>query len=465
MTMHPLPRVDPATTQAAAVPPTAAPLPGPSAPTPAGGRAPDALGSSGSPSRVAAALRHLTAAVVLWLALALGLGLPGVAHAQSVSNPPEDPFAEVVVWDLPTLPDGWVRFDGPAFQILGPQEDAELLLHLSRHGAEALPRLASELGVAIGGDVTVVLADTAERFRTLQPGNPPSWADATAYPNVGAIFLRNPRLRGASTHSLTQVLEHEMIHVLLGRAFAPEPTPRWLQEGVAQVYSGEAGPDTTRQLSQGLVGRDPLSLSSLSYGFPADAHRASLAYAQSADFILWLRAEYGDDAVRRLVAEQRQGHSLRGAILRITGETLDTIDARWQARLSAQTPVWLTQTNLDLLLLGGAGVLLMFGGVARRRAFRQRMADWEEEEARLERLAREVARRRALERWAARWSGGFGSGSAGSSGPLGPGGSGGPGGPGGPDEPPSQARRGQAVAPPPALSGEACTGGPCASCA
>jgi hypothetical protein len=73
-------------------------------------------------------------------------------------------------------------------------------------------------------------------------GPSPEWADATAWPELGAIFLRSPDIRVGGDEPLEQVLDHELVHVLLGRAFGDEQPPIWLQEGVAQVLAKQLGP-------------------------------------------------------------------------------------------------------------------------------------------------------------------------------------------------------------------------------
>ena len=90
----------------------------------------------------------------------------------------------------------------------------------------------------VGRTVHVYVARTQEQFRTLQPGNAPTWADATAYPGMGTVFLRDPKIRIATDEPVEQVLDHELVHILLGRAFAPAIPPSWLQEGVRPASRG-----------------------------------------------------------------------------------------------------------------------------------------------------------------------------------------------------------------------------------
>lgn len=316
------------------------------------------------------------------------LSLATSADAAEFRNPPPELSEEA--WTPPALPPRWQTVPGIAFHAHGHLDDDRILRALSAHGEAALPRLAKALGVAISADVHVFVARSQEEFRQLQPGAPPGWADGTAYPEFGAIFLRHPDLRGGLARPLEQVLEHEMIHVLLGRAFHPKPTPRWLQEGVAQVYSGEAGPEITERVSRGLRGSSAFSLADLEGSFPADVHRADLAYAQSADFIQWFRATYGPDAVRALIRETRTGASLGYAVRQVTGTDLATIDSTWRSRLVSAVPVWTTPESLDVLLWGGTGFLILAVGFTRRRRWVRRLATWKDEDRALANLTREV---------------------------------------------------------------------------
>ena len=161
----------------------------------------------------------------------------------------------------------------------------ELLLYISHNASKALPEIAQVLGVSTGGHVEIYIAPTQDSFLAMQPAIPPDWADGTTWPKSGLIFLRSPTIRSGLSSPLEQVLNHEIAHILLGRAFGHRPVPHWLQEGVAQIVSGEYNGQTMETLGWGKMGSGWYSLQEISRGFPSNAARAKLAYAESAHFV------------------------------------------------------------------------------------------------------------------------------------------------------------------------------------
>ncbi len=334
-------------------------------------------------------------ALVLTFLLLIG-AMP--AHAQEwVSAPVVEEGPE-----LPVVPEGWVTIPGPFLRVHAPEAETDVALRMARHGAEALPRLADTLEVAIGSTVHVYVAPTQGTFHSLQPGAPPSWADATAWPHLGAIFLRAPDLRVGGDEPLEQVLEHELVHVLLGRAFAPRVPPTWLQEGVAQVLAGQVGPDVGRTLAEGAIAGELGSLEGIEHGFPIDPLRARLAYAKSADFVAFLVDTYGTDALARLVRESAAGQPMSAAVYRATGRFLEDVESDWRARHGGPSRGMAAFLQDGTWLFALVGLGLIGVGIARRRRFRRRLKEMEREEAAIDALLADLAARRAAALAAAR---------------------------------------------------------------
>lgn len=297
-----------------------------------------------------------------------------------------------------TLPEDWIASPDTYATVHGAPEDSVTVTRIAEHVATALPLLSARLGVPAGAAVDIVIAPTNALFGSLQPGHTPDWADGTAWPDRGEIFLHAPSARRGHAPRLEQVTDHELVHILVGRAFQGRPVPRWLQEGLAQFYAGELGPQTAEVLTRGAATGRLLPLKRISAGFPADALGAQLAYAQTADFTAFLAqraggGERGDAVLRKLLAAGQRGATLEEAVYAATGEELGVIEAAWRARWLSP---WvrangLAQSGIPAL---AAATLLAVGAWRRRRRYHAGLERLEAQE-RAEEAWREEQRRRA----------------------------------------------------------------------
>ena len=192
-------------------------------------------------------MRAWLLAAVLWLFSSLAIAEPSLRTA-----PDTTAVAAAMQAALPPVPPDWVSYSDPYATVYAAPEDDATALHLSRYVARSLPRLSDEMGLPIGNQIHIYVAPTQEDFFAMQPGNAPHWADGTAYPHRGVIFLRAPSVRGGMAEPLEQVLDHELAHIILGRAFGARPVPRWLQEGVAQLVAREYTQELTDRIGAGM---------------------------------------------------------------------------------------------------------------------------------------------------------------------------------------------------------------------
>lgn len=312
-----------------------------------------------------------------WLPAWVGLWLVGLLLSTPVlasSELPPGPQATAGTTQLSAVegrrvevPVGWHTLHGEHLRVHGPIRHMGLMEALLDHADPRVPRLAERLRHPIGAPIDVFLSTTDAEFRRVQPGEPPAWADATAYPGLGAVYLRAPQARGGDRDPLTTVLDHELVHIVVGRAFAPERAPTWLQEGLAQLHAEQYDLARIRQLSTAAIS-GPIALDRLEGAFPRNPHAASLAYAQSVDFLVWLEREYGEAVVPALVEELRGGATLADAILTVTGRPLHEVDAAWSSRFTGFSgAVWSIFGSPDFMWLVAAilGAAAMF--IVRRR--------------------------------------------------------------------------------------------------
>jgi hypothetical protein len=288
----------------------------------------------------------------------------------------------------PAPPRDFVTVHGSFLRVHGAPHDRDTLLRLSQHGSTSVMALTERLRVPVGGTIHVFVATSDKQFREMQLGNAPTWADGTAYPSRSSIFLRTPSIRGGQATPIDKVLDHELVHILLGRTFHPKRPPTWLQEGIAQVMAGEQGPHTIDAIRDGTLSGGFIRMDDLARGFPSDPLRARLAYAESADLISFIQVSYGPDAVPMLIDELARGENIRAAVRRSTGDGLDEVNDAWAGRFSTsawRAMSWSTLFREDVLF-GFCGVMLGFGFLVRRKEYKRRLAEMEEEERRTDEL-------------------------------------------------------------------------------
>jgi len=295
--------------------------------------------------------------------------------AQAPQTTPEEPSEAV----MPALPEGWITVEGTYSKFYGPFDDTPALVRLSEHADKSIPAIAGKLQTSALPILHIYVVDSNKDFVTLQPGAPPHWADATAWPQHRLIFLRAQSLRSGVARPQKQVLDHEITHVLLGQVFGSSPIPHWLQEGLAQWFAGEVTPEVTRQIARGSWGKGLIPLEQLRRSFPKDPMRAQLAYAESADVIGFIATEYGEATLTELVKRTARGEPLESIIEDLTGDSLQHLDQRWRSRLEGS---WLSLEvfTSDTFLFTLASGALVIGYIGVRIRNRRRLRQWEKRE-------------------------------------------------------------------------------------
>jgi len=334
-------------------------------------------------------VRALLRILLVILGLGFGLGAtstPSLAGSPSAHATVADPWS-LDGTDRPEVPADWGTVTGDYVRIHHHPDDHGVAMLLARHAATSVPAFADRLDVPSGGVMDVYLAHTDAQFAAMQPGASPDWADGTAWPLRGLIFLRTPTIRRGASEALETVLDHEVVHVLMGRAFKGRPVPRWLQEGVAQVYARQYSSATTDALAAGLLGHGLMPMEDLATGFPADPVRARLAYAQSADLVAWLQNTYGPATIPTLVRSLAHGDGFGAAVHQSTGQYVDQVDRAWRGRL-ASSGLWLRPLTSQTTLLAVGAVVLVIGGLGVRRRTRVRLDRMDAEERSRDAVAR-----------------------------------------------------------------------------
>ncbi len=265
------------------------------------------------------------------------------------------------------LPADWEAASSEHVTVHAPPSQARAARQLAREADDHLLRLVDITGLdEPRGHIDAYLAPDRASFSSIQPGEPPAWAAGTAYPSRGLIFVL---MNSPGEKTARQVFVHEMAHVVLHWSFGDAEPPRWLEEGIAQVAAGELSLSTHATLTRAAATGQLLPLSSLTRGFPHHAAGARVAYAQSRDLILYLRARYGEAVIGAVVSAMAAGAPAEEAIEASTGTPFDELEAAWLSRIRRRY-AWITVLGGSGTFWAVAAMLLVAGWVRRRRRHR-----------------------------------------------------------------------------------------------
>jgi len=206
---------------------------------------------------------------------------------------------------------------------------AEELLSLAE---DVIDRLAMDMGVPRPGEAMIWVYNN-ERDMSRATSTRSESYDARVV-TLGMAMGDGTLLLLGSHGDVRETLAHELCHVVVGLA-TDNPyieIPRWLDEGLAMYAEGEL-PRSNRTALDAAIARDELiSLRSLT-SYTGDPEEVNLFYGQAYSVVAFILDEYGDEAMRDLLAVFSEGRRQDDALQEVLGFGLDELEARWRASL------------------------------------------------------------------------------------------------------------------------------------
>lgn len=261
------------------------------------------------------------------------------------------------------------------FETLAAESAAEA--RLRRVDPARLGAIMQLVGLNDGGaPITVVLAGEDSDVARATP----SWVAGFANGPSDTVVLLPARSPRYPHDSLESVLDHEVAHVLIGRAAAGRPVPRWFHEGVATVAERSWHFDDTRQLAWALLTGTPVAVDRVDALFSSGYGSAAAAYAFSSAFVRHLMETHGGDVPARVLAGVARDLPFEQAFIRATGEPVRNAEARFHASLFSWVR-WMPTLTSPLVIWMGVTLLAVYAIHIRRRRNAERRQRWDEEEA------------------------------------------------------------------------------------
>ncbi|MGQ0504005.1 MAG: peptidase MA family metallohydrolase, partial [Myxococcaceae bacterium] len=203
---------------------------------------------------------------------------------------------------------------GPLRVDADSDEDAAMVLRAALAASSSLSRWG-----AFDAPVVIRVVQDHDALEAESGMNDVAWLRAWA--REEGIILQRPAtwsVFGAPSSDLEELLRHELTHVLTYQlARSTQPIPLWFHEGMAmntanQGYRFPSLEDLARYYQSHPV--DPLSEPERFY-----RHQSALLYSVSLHAFSFLIRRYGDESVRKLLAQMRAGQSFPDAFSRSVG--------------------------------------------------------------------------------------------------------------------------------------------------
>jgi MYXO-CTERM domain-containing protein len=244
--------------------------------------------------------------------------------------------------------------------------------------------------------VEVRVARTPEEMARLAPPEvpPPAYASGVAYPSMRLVLLTMTAPATSEGVDLDEVFRHELAHIALRDAVGATHVPLWFNEGVAVHASGEHPWMRVQALWNAAVSDTLLPLADVDAAFPEGRYEVSVAYAQAADLVRFLRRDADRERFATLLARMRKGQPFASALTDAYGTDLRTLEYQWHEDVKRRFSVVPMITGGSILWVAALAILVA-AFVKRRRRSKAILARWAAEEA------AEDARRQRMHEWLA----------------------------------------------------------------
>jgi hypothetical protein len=227
--------------------------------------------------------------------------------------------------------------------------------------------------------IDIAIARTPAEFNALGAPAGMRRVEGFAVSRESRIVLKAPHLMRPDA-SYASVARHELLHVLLARNSEPGNLPRWLNEGIAMLISGEYRWSSMYRVAS-MYGRGRvIEYDALEFAFaaPGDEEEFGNAYAQSLSMTKYLRDRVGEAAFWELIAELKTA-PFDEVLHRRLGLTEDDFVQGWEGSLWTVAVVSSLVSGFGAFQL--AAVLALWAYVRKRRRGQRILRTWAAEEA------------------------------------------------------------------------------------
>jgi hypothetical protein len=263
----------------------------------------------------------------------------------------------------------------PLLQIEGPPELTAVRQRLESIPPERFADIASLLGIRDPGlPVQVQLVrENSELARSVS-----AWIAGFAVGDSNLVVIFPARSPGYPDRTLEDVLRHEVAHVLISRAAAGRPIPRWFNEGVAMAVERDRQFQDETQLLYQLVTGGRTDMQAIDRLFSGNQSDQVRAYALAGAFVHEMVRRSGPLTIREILERVSRGSTFESAFADATGQTISQAQIEFWHSQRIWTS-WIPILTSSTLLWSTITILAFLAFYMRRRRNRQLEKQWEED--------------------------------------------------------------------------------------
>ena len=275
--------------------------------------------------------------------------------------------------------ESWDLIESENFQVYyrGNTKSAQKVVDIAEAFYPKMRRLMGDMRL---GKIEIWVCEEPSQFQAAVHAPIQDWAIGCAFPLSRRIIIQNPRVIIQRDFQLSQVIRHEIVHVVFGQRTqkAIGKIPRWFVEGVAIYFSGEWAPRRNDTLMKHIFSKSVIPLTELSHTFPKSENLAQLAYAESQNAVGWLAETQGVEKLWEIVDRLASGSDLDTAFRDSIGLQLSAFDAKWRKSLS-QRYHWAAMLSSSHLFWGSLALFFILVYLRYWRYKRKRLRQLEHE--------------------------------------------------------------------------------------
>ncbi len=258
------------------------------------------------------------------------------------------------------------------YRVLFQKPQRHLAEKVAQVAWKITPKYQSIFGEVPRDTIRILLANSRKEFDRLTRNTIPEWSQGVTRPDIHLIILMSNQIK---EDRFFAVERHELVHAWMGALYPGVQTPRWFDEGIAVLLSGERVSDNNTILSRAVLTHSLLSLDDVNNVLRFGRAKARLAYAESYAALKFFVDYFGWKKFPPFFRQLKKTGSFDQALQSITGLTIFQYEDNFEDYVKKHYH-WQFLFDIDLYLWLALPLFVAVSFYFIRRKNRKRMNNW-----------------------------------------------------------------------------------------